>query len=364
MRATARGTKIKRKNKTRLAVFAPLLLFITPHLFSISFDEAAALDREGKITEAVEAYRWLLENDDEKYCEIASRLVYLVSNLDEKRRLLADAIGVCKEPEALHSFYVALAGVEEITGNLESAQKYYQSASLALPEKKDFGSLLQSAVLLFELGNYRGAEAQATVIKETCRLDELVSAAEVLLSRVFLATDREDKSLQIAFSILKKETADLRPAALLWVVELSGYLGKSELRERAAERLISEFPDSPEAAIYGGDIGRVPSPSVFIGLRQTDNEAKAAETAIVDDTADQEEGVTLSVQTGLYSVRENAEYALKDLEKEGFNAEIREREIGDSVYYRVLIADVGPDQIDGVILELKEKGFEGFRVYE
>jgi tetratricopeptide (TPR) repeat protein len=364
MRATARGIKIKRKNKTCAAVITLILLFNSTHLFSNSFKDAVALEQEGSIADAIEAYRALLENEDENYCEIVSRLMVLVSSLDEKRTLLETAIDVCKQPEALFIFYVILAEVEEVTGNLESAQNYYQSASLAIPEKKDFGSLLSSAVLLFELGNYRGAEAQATVIKETCRIDELVCGAEVLLSRVFLATDREDKSLQIAFSILKKETAKLLPAALLWVVELSNYLEKSELQNRAVERLLSEFPESPEVAMYEGDVGRIPSPSVFIGLRQTENAIAAEVTAIVPDSDDQKVSAKLLVQTGSYSVRENAEYALKDLEEEGFTAEIRERTVGDSVYYRVLIADVGSDQIDGVILELKEKGFEGFRVYE
>lgn len=345
-------------------IVALLLFFNSLHLFSISFKEALAVEREGKVAEAIEAYKMLIANGDLNYCEIVSRLVVLVSNLDEKRSFLKDGLGACKEPETLHAFYLSLAGIDEITGNLESAQKYYQSASLTIPGKKDFSSLLSSAVLLFELGDYRGAEAQATVIIETCRIDELVSGAELLLSRTFFATDREDKSLQIAFDLLKKDPITLQPAALLWIVELSSYLEKNDLKKRAIEILLTSFPDTPEAAIYSGEIGRVPSPSLFFGLRQAKIGLSAEEIAVENEAADSEKTIVLSIQTGSYSVRDNAEYALKDLEKEGFTAEIKERKVGDSVYYRVLIVDVNSENVDKVILELKEKGFEGFRVYE
>ena len=49
---------------------------------------------------------------------------------------------------------------------------------------------------------------------------------------------------------------------------------------------------------------------------------------------------------------------------QGFVAEIRERTIDGTVYYRVLIPDIDSDEVDEVILQLKEKGFEGFRIYE
>lgn len=360
MKVTARGIKITRKNKTALLV---LFLFLhSSPLFSITYEEALELEEAGNTGEAVEAYRKLLETDEQNACVIVKRLAGLVTSVEERRALLARALSLCGEPETLHDMYVNLAGIEEILGNLESAQKYYQSASLALPKNKDFGSLLASAVLLFELGNYRGAEAQATVIKETCRVEKIVESAEVLLSRVFFATERDEKALQIAFSLMRKER--LQPSALLWIIEISGIQEKDDLRTRARELLLSQYPDSPEAAIQNGKAGRVPSPSVFLGLTQRggDETSSETQTAVISETL--EESTAVSVQTGSYSVRENAEYALKDLEDEGFAAEIKERTIGEKIYYRVLLTGVLPETVERVILELKEKGFEGFRVYE
>ena len=54
MRATARGIKIKRKNKTLIAITALLLQYFSPHLFSISFEEALALEQGGKTAEAID----------------------------------------------------------------------------------------------------------------------------------------------------------------------------------------------------------------------------------------------------------------------------------------------------------------------
>jgi cell division protein FtsN len=108
----------------------------------------------------------------------------------------------------------------------------------------------------------------------------------------------------------------------------------------------------------------LPSLSVFIGSQEETGVTATEETSVVPEEADAQEAAFLSIQTGSYSVRENAEYALKDLKAAGFSAEIRERTIGDTVYYRVIIPDIGSDDVEKVILELKEKGFEGFRVYE
>ena len=363
MRVTARDSKQRKRSETA-AAFAALLFLLPVVALPLSFEQALALEKDGKEDEARAAYTELLELGDENYCTIALRLTRLLSRLEEKRALLVEALKRCNDPERIHEIYVNLAGIEEIAGNLEAAQQYYQSASLAVGQKKDFRSLLLSAILLFETGNYRGAEAQATVILDTCKVEELRQSAEVLLSRVFFASEKEEKALQIARRLINERKEALDPAAIFWIAELAGFMDAAELAKTAANLLLTKYPESPEAQIYTGTLKRLPSLSVFIGPGQETSPDPAEETTATTPPADSQRIARLSIQTGSYSVRENAEYALKDLAAEGFTAEIKERTVGDTVYYRVLIPDVGTGEVEALILELKDKGFEGFRVYD
>ncbi len=383
MRVTVQETRQKRNRYTSpTGYIGLLLLLITTFGFSVSFEEAVELENQGKIDEARTAYQALLENGDENFCLITSRLADITKGLQEKRRVLEQGLEKCQEPVLRHSYYIRLARLEEISGNLETAQRYYQSASLAVPKKKDFDSLLSSAILLFEIGSYRGAEAQATVIIETAKNDRLKREARVLLSRIFFATERQEKALQTASELMGEQKLELSAAGLFWIVELTGYTGEKHMFTDAADLLLSRYPDSPEAHMYRGNIGRVPSFSLFVGPGMSETTGAETGTAEMDAAAvtettgaapvvgagaeeiSDEAERPLAVQTGSYSVRENAEYALKDLEAEGFVAEIRERIVGGTVYYRVLIPDIAPDEVETVILNLKENGFEGFRVYE
>ena len=333
------------------------LFLLTTDVFAITLEEAVELEKTGKTDEAKKAYNELLD-DGVNQCEVIERLVGITAGLLEKKEYLQKGLELCQAPEARHRFYVLLAQIEEITGNLESAQRNYQSASLSIPEKKDFESLIASANLLNEIGNYRGAEAQAKVIIDTCRDTNIRQNARVLLSRVYFATERENLAIGIVQELIREEPEDLGPGELFWIIEIAGYEGKDKLSSDAGKLLLSKYPGSPEAHILNGAVDRLPSISLFIGPEETEmDQVKEPEI----ETAKTE---ALAVQTGSYSVRENAEFALKDLEAEGFKAVVRERKVGDTVYYRVLIPDIDANSVENIILELKEKGFEGFRVYE
>ncbi|MBN1686143.1 MAG: SPOR domain-containing protein [Spirochaetales bacterium] len=364
MRVIAQDSKTRRSNRPSGALLASLFFFLPFAISAESYEEALALEQAGDLEAAKKAYAGLLQAGDKDYCAIVSRLAGLTSNLEEKRALLVKGLEECNDTQMRHDMYVTLADIEEITGNLVTAQRYYQSASLAVPGKKDFQSLLSSAMLLFETGNYRGAEAQATVIMETCTVERIVQDAKVLLSRVYFASEREQKALQVATGLMNDKNESLDTAALLWIAELAAFMDKPELSAKAADLLLSEYPESPEAQVFTGTVRRLPSFSVFIGRRQETVSGPSVQSTPASEPVEAEKVAVLSVQTGSYSIRENAEYALKDLQAEGFSAEIRERAVGETVYHRVLIPDIEADEVERVILELKEKGFEGFRVYE
>ncbi len=124
------------------------------------------------------------------------------------------------------------------------------------------------------------------------------------------------------------------------------------------EEAVRINPNSPEAAILSGDLDHYPSPTIFLGLEPTEVSETAVSTQFVHDER------KMTIQTGSYSMRENAEYALQDLKAAGFSPEIREKVVGDKRYFRVILPDIAYDSVDEKIDELNERGFEGISVEE
>jgi cell division protein FtsN len=70
------------------------------------------------------------------------------------------------------------------------------------------------------------------------------------------------------------------------------------------------------------------------------------------------------VQTGSFRDQENAEYMVRDLETSGFEAGIAEKQIGGTLYYRVVIGPLMTvDQAQAVLMKLKDAGYEGVLLF-
>ncbi|MBT3274001.1 MAG: hypothetical protein HN368_12665 [Spirochaetales bacterium] len=344
-----------------------IALFTSVHSYGASFEEAVELEREGKLEEAASIYQSLLETDDKRHCEIIIRLYPLVANIGEKRDLLENSLDLCSSPSQTHEILTALASLEDLTGRIAAAQRYYQQAAFAVPDKKDFTSLMASANLLYDLGEYRNAEAQARGIQETCNIESIRFSAELLLSRIYYRSERNDKALETARNMVTRDPARISPAALLWIIELGRYLMEESLSGKAEELLMAIYPDSPEAALASGLVDSLPSPSSFLETlpsekRDIEPDGDVEDAMVSDGGADKSGPEFVSIQTGSFSVRENADFASKDLKDAGFASEVQVVHVNSRTYYRVVIVEVPAAESNDLILKLKDKGFEGFRI--
>ena len=313
------------------------------------------------------------KNNRTIFCIVALLVIVIPHNTYSQNLRVEDQIVALKNrlevsESALESreVLIRLARLEELAGDLDSAQKHYQQASFAVPGSKDFPSLLSSAVLLFEIGEFQGAEAQCKAIIETCQIPDLVEGAYVLLSRIYFATEREAKAMQVFgggtdLSGLSKHSAP----TLLWIYQLAQKMQNSALALRAKQLLTSSYGNSVEAAIASGNSGILPSPSLFLGLSVSDATAGKAESIEITSATSQEfeSDNLLSVQTGSFSVRENAEYAIQDLLTAGFSATISEKVVNEKQYFRVIIQNINSKDLQDLLTKLKESGFEGFALY-
>jgi hypothetical protein len=353
-----------KKNSRFIQLLAFCFLFIfTQPTIGQDLDKAEQLADSGKLSEAVNEYNaWLESNPDSpEFSGISIQAANLEPGIENKTIILQRAAGKSNDPEVRHGILVMLAEIEELAGNPVSSQQFYQDASFAVPGSKDFESLLRSALLLLDLGEYRTAEAQSRAIIDTCREEDVKNRAIILLSRIYYMTDREQEALDFFYMDEEWQKKPYPPEGLLWIFELSKRLKVSDLSAIALEELAARYPDSLELSLISGDAEYLPSPSTFITL------ADGAESKTVppqESTNPIEEATAISIQTGSFSVKENAEYATADLKAEGFDTRIVERIINDKTFYRVIVPDVELDNLQEILLQLKEKGFEGFPLYE
>jgi len=348
--------------------FAFLILVCAPTGAS-DLETARTHGDKGEVREAESEYRgWLAENgEDESFVAASLELASLLSYIPAKRDVLVAALRSATPGRERHTTLRELAVTSEQLGDLPSAQRYYRDASFALPDEKDFESLLSSALISFELADYRNAEAQSRVITETGKSPSLQLRSEVLLSRIYVATNRDELALSLLIdSAGESPREDLQADGLFWLHRIA--LGsRAALANEALELLQTRYPDSIETAIALDRASRMPSPSLLLDAtiaRSPTSLAPATTLSEVSTDSAVFEDQSTRVQTGSFSVRENAEFAMADLVAAGFRVSIEERIVSGTSYYRVLIPEVASDNLDRVLLELREKGFEGFPIYE
>ena len=250
--------------KTSLLVLFGLALALP--LCSETLDGVRDVPTTTSNKEANVAYRaWISENEEsDLYPRAAIELAALLDDLNERRTVLTNALEVAELPEDRHDALRALAVVSEGLGDLVEAQRLFREASFALPDEKDFESLLDSALISFELGQYRNAEAQSRVIMETVRDLRLRMGATVLLSRIYYAVDRENDAIDLLVEFTKTQKTELDAPGLYWQYRLATMMGRSGIADESIGQLESRYSDSLEAALARGELIRLPTPSALL----------------------------------------------------------------------------------------------------
>jgi hypothetical protein len=144
------------------------------------------------------------------------------------------------------------------------------------------------------------------------------------------------------------------------------------------QRLLTEFPHSPEGRIAAGENGAA-GPAVSARLsplwlllpgRESVTLTAAAPAAAVQTAAREgarQAGGAASpsagfLQTGLFSREANAQAQIDRLAAAGFSASMTRRTVNNAEYWAVIVP--AGQQVNRAILELKNAGFESFPVFE
>jgi len=307
------------------------------------------------------------------FFEVLSESYRNLSDPKEALEIMQKYLPVLEEDKHRHTLLLDMARLEEQTGRLEKAQLHFQSAAFSLAEKRDYASLYNSMLLLIDLGEYRQALMQARQIREDSGSGDLAQRAKVQEARVYLHQDNSKKALEMAESVFnerKRLPADV--LYNLWLVfrSLDDKMGGADRVKKSAEevlqRLSETYPDSPEYRLIQGSVDVVPTVELSMGLRSGSTAGPESRDVAKDEEKKKEvpeiEG-SRAIQTGSFRDADNAGYMQRELEREGFHAIVVQKDSDGKIYYRVLVPIAFGESEEKIILNLKEKGFEGYPVY-
>ena len=249
-----------------------------------------------------------------------------------------------------------MARLMELSGNIEAAAGTWNEAARALAS--DYDALAKSAACLAAIGEF---DAALGVLKTVFQASAsgLLPAAEPGLRARYLAAQIEAfrSGEPSALSSLLRDAAfsAYKPAIYYGIWKISGDAA-------SRNRLLSEFPQSPEALALkdGSDVAAAPTALWLLGFPGTPPESAGpperrlpAEPAVPENP-----GGPAVLQAGLFGREENAQTLAARLRNAGFVPIISIKKVNGTAYWAVGVPP-GGDYANTVLL-LKDAGFEAF----
>jgi hypothetical protein len=248
-----------------------------------------------------------------------------------------------------HDALVRLARLHQLSGDLEGAAKSWLEAATAEQNKVDDAALLSCAYCLAAMGEWdRASLAIKPLLLSNKRAQFLDSCVKIWSSGDVsalsaLADDPEFLELKSEMYYTLWKTAENESLAETW-----------------KQRLLAEFPHSPEGRIAAShnSISARPSPlwMLFPGRGSFSLVEETAGLTPVNSPA--ETGSIVKLQTGLFSREINAQAQITNLKKAGFSPSLEKRNSNGNELWAVIVP-AGQD-VTRSIRELRSAGFDSF----
>ena len=259
---------------------------------------------------------WLFENTGHQdYMRILHKYIDSEKDIETIISTLEELVLHHTASPFQSEIFSLLAYYEESTGELQKAQKHYEIAGMLAGGKGDRRFLLDSIRLLIEMGKTKRAWTQAQAFINVAEKDEMKRYARVLLCTALYAGG-EYKKAETVFTALTSTGEDreaLTSEELYLLLRTAHGTGRKKEAEELRSVLLEKYPESPESLLI--------QKKLIVQLEATPlNLFAYAET----DEPQEITGEDVRIQTGLFSLRENAVELQKSLAAKGFTTVITE----------------------------------------
>lgn len=364
-------------------------------------DQADLLLKEGKEGEAVEIYSSLLSHVGFQRKNEYGKALYRVALLEPMApvaiSLLEKYLPAVENKEYRFDCFFLLALHFDLLGETLSALENYQKA-IALYEESPFEAQKMlywkarffSAVLLADLGESEEANTSASALIEGCEDSSLVIQATLLESRLLIERQEILQGIEKTVSLLEKKYETYPLLFHHWVASLiqkypnqTLHLKKSYNELQTQGGKIPLIESVPTLSMALSELKE----SLLIPLEEkmqnfTTNEEYLLSEKVekkVEKEQKEEAPVKLSqnesrenipekknshgkiywIQVASFKDKENALYYAKELKKKNFSYKIT---LVNGVGYRVYVIPDENEEINMLLLKLKDAGFEGLLV--
>jgi hypothetical protein len=264
-----------------------------------------------------------------------------------------------------------MARLYELSGSMkEAAETWERSAILGpgLAAASGYQALLQSARCYTAIGEFDKANA---ALKPVLAAQPQMVKARLLTAWIEAFKTGKTEALNVLLQT--PDFAGYKPGIYYAIARISS---DPAIKSAMSNRLLAEFPQSPEARIIRDDnrVNAVPTPLWIFSVNNypavqpppviappSPSAGPGQATAAPKTTAEQS-GSPVLLQTGIFSREENARALSDRLKKAGFSPVISQKTVQGENYWVVGVVP-GPDPSRTTLL-LKDKGFESFPVFE
>jgi tetratricopeptide (TPR) repeat protein len=269
-----------------------------------------------------------------------------------------------------HEALVNLARLYELSGNIEGAATAWTTAAAADPANRDDLALVKGAACYAAMGEWEKAEEAVKTVLLTGWNKQTLLRARLLAAQIgaFKSGSNADGNAALIALLDDSDYGEFKASICytLWKITGAGIW---------KDRLLAEFPRSPEARIAAGtdttESGAVSAAPTAMWLLIPGREGIAAASAVapsipaaaLSTPAVAETGAAngTALQTGLFSREGNAQAMAERLKTAGFVPVISRRTVNGAEYWAVNVP-AGSD-MGTTILRLKNVGVESFPVF-
>ena len=337
--------------------FFLLFIFSSVLLYPDSYDRAVEL-LENKNTEKSLTYFYkYLESDSDNQDKIITSLQNIILHEKVTEKIISSVKEYSKKitirKKVKSEILLKAAEIAELSGKTEDAADFYISSYNEYPNPSNSSSLLISARLLIDNGEFVKAEKQIIFYKSLPLDNNSLYRAEIIESLLKILKGEKPSGERHLSEILNNN--DISEENLAAIILLVHNYNLDNLLEISKKRLIEKDENADVSSIFSAN--SMISPAVYFNFSNLTQDIKQPDTST-------ENNENIFLQTGSYSNRKNAENMSGRVSEIGFKNIIIKDTYKGKIIYKVLIPAESKEKAQKYHISLKEHSIESFLIFK